>query len=215
MERQSASTRIGLVATDPLRVLGLKTILTEWAGERQAEVVELSGPGALKGAELSLAVIDASCTEHLFELLASFRRSRPRLKVIVVGLKSEPEFIEQVIGLGAKGYLTHSATETEIRMALNVVTDGSVWAPRKVMARLLEGSARREMESAVREPNITERELEVLKLLATGQTNRGIATALGIDEGTVKAHIGRLMRKVGVENRTALTVQAVRLKLTA
>jgi DNA-binding NarL/FixJ family response regulator len=55
-------------------------------------------------------------------------------------------------------------------------------------------------------PRFTARERQVLSLLREGQPNREIADALGIDRGTVKAHIGRLLRKVGVSNRTALTV---------
>jgi DNA-binding NarL/FixJ family response regulator len=55
-------------------------------------------------------------------------------------------------------------------------------------------------------PKFTTREIQILNLLRAGQPNREIALALGIDEGTVKAHIGRLMRKVGVNNRIALTV---------
>ena len=64
-------------------------------------------------------------------------------------------------------------------------------------------------KDAVGEPRFTEREGQVLRLLVAGSPNREIASALGIDEATVKAHVGRLMRKVGVTNRIALTMQAV------
>jgi DNA-binding NarL/FixJ family response regulator len=55
-------------------------------------------------------------------------------------------------------------------------------------------------------PQFTARERQVLRLLRAGKSNREIAASLSIDPGTVKAHIGRLMRKVGVSNRTALTM---------
>jgi DNA-binding NarL/FixJ family response regulator len=90
-------------------------------------------------------------------------------------------------------------------MAIETVRDGSVWAPRKVLSRLLD-SNRNAARSPVAFPRFTAREVEILGLLRAGQPNREIALALGIDEGTVKAHIGRLMRKVGVSNRIALTV---------
>jgi DNA-binding NarL/FixJ family response regulator len=159
-------------------------------------------------------MIDAACTDHLFELLETFRRSRPHLKLIVIGLDDSQEYIARVIGAGAKGYLAHTAKENEIRMALDIVTDGSVWAPRKVLARLLE-SSRGEASLSSGEPRFTERESQVLKLLVAGRPNREIAAALGIDAATVKAHVGRLMRKVGVENRIALTMQAVNRNLVA
>ena len=86
-----------------------------------------------------------------------------------------------------------------------MVRDGSVWAPRRVLSRLLDRQ-RAAARSPANPPRFTPRELQVLNLLRAGQPNRAIALALGIDEGTVKAHIGRLMRKVGVNNRIALTV---------
>jgi DNA-binding NarL/FixJ family response regulator len=194
--------RIGVVATDPLRVLGLKAIFDE---AMQIEIVHLSVPGALDDVTLSLVLIDAECTDHLFELMATFRQVRPQLRLIVLGNETSPEYVQRVIGAGAKGYLSLAAKESEIRMAIEMVRDGSVWAPRKVLSRLLDrqpGGTRATTER----PKFTSRELEVLKLLREGQPNREIALSLGIDEGTVKAHIGRLMRKVGVSNRIALTV---------
>ncbi len=194
--------RIGVVATDPLRVLGLKAIFDE---VMQIEIVHLSVPGALDDVNVSLVLIDAECTDHLFELVATFRQVRPQLRLIVLGNETAPEYVQRVIGAGAKGYLTLTAKESEIRMAIEMVRDGSVWAPRKVLSRLLDRQPGGTRSLAAR-PKFTARELEVLKLLREGQPNRDIALSLGIDEGTVKAHIGRLMRKVGVSNRIALTV---------
>src|SRR6202042_1545284 len=98
-----------------------------------------------------------------------------------------------------------TARESDIRMAIEMVRDGSVWAPRKVLSSLLDNQ-RNTHKSPATAPHFTNRERQVLNLLRAGQPNREIALALGIDEGTVKAHIGRLMRKVGVNNRIALTV---------
>lgn len=192
--------RIGLVATDPLRVLGLRAIFSE--GE-PLEVVHLSVPGALKDASVSLVLIDAQCTDHLLELISTFRKVRPQVKLIVLGTDTDQEYIQRIIGAGAKGYLCLTAKEDDIRMAIDMVRDGSVWAPRKVLSRLLD---RQPGRSQAEQPRFTEREVQVLRLLRAGQPNREIAQQLGIDEGTVKAHLGRLMRKVGVNNRIALTV---------
>jgi len=202
--------RLGLVATDPLRILGLQTIFSQAeAGGAPVEIVLLSVPGALDASGVSLILIDAACTDHIFELLATFRRTRPHLRLIVLGLEEDHEYIQRIIGAGAKGYLAHTATEREVRLAIEIVQDGSVWAPRKVLAKLLEESSEAERGSAAKEPKFTERERQVLRLLVAGHPNRAIAEELGIDLITVKAHVGRLMRKVGVENRIALSVQAV------
>jgi DNA-binding NarL/FixJ family response regulator len=209
--KQEAPFRIGLIATDPLRVMGLQTIIAEGGS---AEVTSVVDPGALDASGVSLILIDAACTDHLFELLETFRRSRPHLRLIVIGLEEDHEHIQKVIGAGAKGYLSHTARENEIRLAIEIVRDGSVWAPRKVLARLLEASAS-VRRNAAPEPKFTERETQVLQLLVAGRPNRDIAEALGIDAATVKAHVGRLMRKMGVENRIALSVQAVNRNLVA
>ncbi len=203
--------RIGLVATDPLRTLGLQAIL---AADDGLELVPLSVPGNSDMAGFELVVIDAGCTDHLFELLAGFRQRYPRLKIIVMGMETEHGYIQRVIGAGAKGYLTHLAKESEIRMALEIVLDGSVWAPRKVLANLIDSARPVTAKKAVDEvPKITAREAEVLSLLVAGRPNREIARELRIDEGTVKAHVGRLMRKMGVENRIALTMLVVERNL--
>jgi DNA-binding NarL/FixJ family response regulator len=202
--------RLGLVATDPLRILGLQTILSQAGAEgRPVEIVPLSVPGALDASGVSLILIDSACTDHIFELLATFRRARPHLRLIVLGLQEDHDYIQRIIGAGAKGYLAHTAKESEVRLAIEIVQDGSAWAPRKVLAQLLEMSADATREAAAKEPKFTEREAQVLRLLVAGHPNRVIAEELGIDLMTVKAHVGRLMRKVGVENRIALSVQAV------
>jgi DNA-binding NarL/FixJ family response regulator len=205
--KSEGQLRIGVIATDPLRIFGLQAM---FAAEGP-EIIPLSVPGALDASGVSLILVDASCTDHLFELLGAFHRSRPRLKVIVIGTQDDHEYIQQVIGAGAKGYLTHNAKENEIRLAIEIVQDDSVWAPRKVLARLLESP--KAASAAAKTPRFTEREQQVLRLLVTGSPNREIAEALGIDSVTVKAHVGRIMRKVGVENRISLTVETLKRNL--
>ena len=209
--------KLGLVATDPLRILGLQTIFSE-EGVKGApvEIIPLSVPGALDASGVSLILVDAACTDHIFELLATFRRTRPHLRLIVLGLEEDHEYIQRIIGAGAKGYLAHTAKPGEVRLAIEIVQDGSAWAPRKVLANLLDlssMSSAEERRAVVEEPKFTERESEVLRLLVEGHPNRVIAGELGIDLATVKKHVGALMRKVGVKNRIALSVQVVNRRL--
>jgi DNA-binding NarL/FixJ family response regulator len=214
-KKSQGPLKLGLVATDPLRILGLQTIFSE-DGVKGApvEIIPLSVPGALDASGVSLILIDAACTDHIFELLATFRRTRPHLRLIVLGLEEDHEYIQRIIGAGAKGYLAHTAKPSEVRLAIEIVQDGSAWAPRKVLANLLDlSSAEERRAAAVDEPKFTEREAEVLRLLVEGHPNRVIAGELGIDLATVKKHVGALMRKVGVKNRIALSVQVVNRKL--
>jgi DNA-binding NarL/FixJ family response regulator len=196
--------QIGLVSSDSLRIAGLQSIFAE---NSRVDVVPLSFSGALRTRVLNVVLVDSSSTDYLFELLATFRRTRPTLKLIVLGEVASFEYIQRIIGAGAKGFLTHTASVEELTMALHVVQDGSLWAPRKVLARLLE--ARNASRPPVGSPNgakLTARENQVVGLLVAGKSNREIGEALGIDAGTVKAHMGRIMRKTGVGNRIELTM---------
>jgi DNA-binding NarL/FixJ family response regulator len=214
-QKKQEPLKLGLVATDPLRILGLQTIFAE-NGVKGApvEIVPLSVPGALDASGVSLILIDSACTDHIFELLAAFRRARPHLRLIVLGLEEDHGYIQRIIGAGAKGYLAHTAKGNEVLLAIEIVQDGSAWAPRKVLAKLLElSSAEERRTGAVNDPKFTKREAQVVKLLVDGHPNRIIAEELGIDLATVKKHVGTLMRKVGVKNRIALSVQVVNRKL--
>jgi DNA-binding NarL/FixJ family response regulator len=213
--KSQGSLKLGLVATDPLRILGLQEIFAERGIKGvPVEIVPLSVPGALDASGVSMILVDSACTDHIFELLAAFRRARPHLRLIVLGLEEDHEHIQRIIGAGAKGYLAHTSRADEVRLAIEIVQDGSAWAPRKVLAKLLELSSAEETRvSTTSEPKFTKREAQVLKLLVEGHPNRVIGEELGIDLATVKKHVGTLMRKVGVKNRIALSVQVVNRKL--
>ncbi len=214
-QKSQGPLKLGLVATDPLRILGLQEIFSEGAVKGgPVEIVPLSVPGALDASGVSLILIDAACTDHIFELLATFRRTRPHLRLIVLGLEEDHAYIQRIIGAGAKGYLAHTAKGSEVRLAIEIVQDGSAWAPRKVLANLLDLSSTEERRGeSASEPKFTMREAQVLRLLVDGQPNRMIAEELGIDLATVKKHVGTLMRKVGVKNRISLSVEAMNRKL--
>ena len=205
-----APARIGLVASDPLRLVGMEAILADLPG-MQAVPLELEQIGST--GDLAVLMLEArSGGDALPELIARLRREHPQLRIVVVGEGLDPLLIEQVIGAGAKGYLAETASEAEIRMALEVVLDGSVWAPRKVLAKLLEGGSASTSSTPAGDSivkRMTAREREVLELLMDGRSNRAIAEALGIDEATVKAHLGRMLRKTGAHNRVELTLRAI------
>lgn len=193
------------MCSDPLRAEGLRVIL-----ESVCELVPLTAHETLHASDLALALIDTR-EEDLLTMLAAFRRARPALRLIVLGTRNDPAYIQRVVGSGAKGYVLHTATEQEIMMAVDVVADGSIWAPRKVLASLIDtystGSPR---PPAVQ---LTEREREVVDLLIAGRANSEISKTLGIELKTVKAHVGHLLKKFGVPNRVALTVRALEMQM--
>ena len=207
---QAALPRLGLVATDELRIGGLRSVLEDG---QDFEIVLLSTPKRMSAIELDVVLVDWGATEHLLELLRTFRQARPQTRLIVMGPTVDLHEIERVIDAGAKGYLSYQAGAEEVKMAIAVVRDGSIWAPRKVLARLLEAARSKANLKPEIEIRWTPRETEVLRLLMQGHSNREIGAGLGVSEVTVKAHIGRLMRKAGVLNRTALSMRVASLRV--
>jgi DNA-binding NarL/FixJ family response regulator len=197
--------RVGVLSSDPLRVEGLRALLSD-----TCELLPLTAPDTLREGDLSMVLIDTR-EEDLFPMMAAFRRARPGLRLIVLGSRTDPSFIQRVVAGGAKGYLQYTASPREIVMAVDVVADGSIWAPRKVLASLIDTIAPDEPRPP--EIKLTPREREVIDLLIDGRANREIATTLGVETKTVKSHVGRLLQKFGVANRVALTVRAIEMQI--
>lgn len=197
--------RIGVVCADPLRVEGLRVVL-----EPRCDLLPLTAPDTLREQDLAMVVIDTR-EDHLPAMMAAFRRARPGLRLIVLGSRNDPAYIQRIVGSGAKGYLVYTASPREILMAVEVVADGSIWAPRKVLASLIDTYSNADPRPpAIR---LTPREQEVIDLLIAGRANREIAATLGMELKTVKTHVGRLLQKFGVPNRVALTVRAIEMQV--
>lgn len=198
---ERSAVRIGMLSPDPLRLSGTQAVLGEWI-----EVVALSATETLRHPEIDLILIYEPTLELLLEMLVAFRRARPGLRLIVLGDVVSEETIERIIAGGAKGYVAHTATAEELQLAVEVVLDGSVWAPRRVLARLVDT---RPTNEKTRDLVFTPRERQVLSLLAAGYTNRDTAQHLGVKLDTVKSQVARLLRKVNVRNRVELAMFAV------
>lgn len=197
---------IGLIDFEPLRVAGFESV---FEGDAHVTVVATDLPGALADAELQVVLLGLHHPSESFELLARLKAARPKLKLIVMGSESDDETIISAIGAGAKGYIEVTATPEQVRQCIEVVESGSIWAPRRVLSAFVDRMLHSSEKPVLRHGfKFTERERAVLKLLVAACSNREIAEALGIEERTVKAYVARLMRKVGVENRIALSIHA-------
>ena len=198
--------RIAVVAIDPLRLVGFRALFDSESGFElvPASLLELAG---LQEAELAL--LGSRNIHNLFDLMASLKATRPNLRIIVTGSGDE-EIVLKAIVAGAKGYVDDAASPAEFVQAVRVVSQGSLWAPRRVFSMLIERvSSTPARALPASRATFTDRQKEVLALLVAGRSNREIGSALGIGERTAKAHVSKLMGKVGVQNRTALTVLAL------
>lgn len=196
---------IGLVNFEPLRITGLRSILE---AEPQISVRVVEVEEVLADPSIGLVLFGLSQPPS-FERMSGLRANRPDLKLIVVGSLGDDETIIDAIAVGAKGYVDETAKPELLLQSIEIVLSGSIWAPRRVLSlfvdRMLQFSTK-----PVRRHNLhfTEREQQVLRLLVAARSNREIAATLGIEERTVKAYIKKLMSKVGVDNRIALSLHA-------
>ena len=198
--------RIALVENDPLRVVGFRALFESESG---FELVSASLPDIVGLHSIDLVLVSSCSVQKLFDLMASLKTTRPDLRIIVTGSGDE-ETILQAIVAGAKGYVHEAASLAEFVQAVRVVSQGSVWVPRRVLSMFIErvSSALGRIFPAGR-VTFTDREKEVLELLVAGRSNKEIGSPLGIQERTVKAHVAKLLRKVGVLNRIELSVHAI------
>ena len=124
----------------------------------------------------------------------------------MIGTDADETYIECVIAAGAQGFLSATASVEEFRLAIDLVRDGYLWADREVLSRIIGKHGRGRaayVQPGPADVQLTPREADVLRLLLDGHGNREIARTLGIDAGTVKTHLTRIMRKAGVVNRSS------------
>jgi DNA-binding NarL/FixJ family response regulator len=199
--------RIAVVESDPLRFVGFRALFDN---EPDFELISASLAEISVIQNIDLVLLGNRNGQNLFDVMASLKATRPDLRIIVTGSGIDEETILKAIAAGAKGYVDEAASPAEFVQAIRVVNDGSVWAPRRVLSMFIErvSSAPGRIFPAGR-VSFTDREKEVLEMLVAGRSNKEIGAALGIEERTVKAHVAKLMRKVGVQNRIALSVHAI------
>ncbi|MGD0859163.1 MAG: response regulator transcription factor [Terracidiphilus sp.] len=155
-------------------------------------------------------VVDLHSFSGGLEVLEDIRRARPALKLIVIGPEGNDELVLDSIIAGARAYLELTAGPETVRSAIEVVTSGSIWAPRRLLSKLIDRLLKVPDSSLTNgNPHLTDRERQVLDLILQARSNREIARHLGIEERTVKAHVGRLMRKAGADNRIELSMRVL------
>jgi DNA-binding NarL/FixJ family response regulator len=210
--RNLAPVYIGLVSDEPIRLEGLVSIFDQPAGDGCAPLLPITGTLAemLARPTLEYLVVDVHEAPNGLVILDSIRRARPALRLIVIGPEGNDELVMESIIAGARAYLDPTADTGMVREAIQVVTSGSIWAPRRLLSKLIDRLLKVPDSSLPSgTPHLTDREKEVLELILLARSNREIARQLGIEERTVKAHVGRLMRKTGADNRIELTMRAL------
>lgn len=146
------------------------------------------------------------------EATETIRSRNPATEVLVLTTFDDDELIWGAIRAGAKGYLLKDAPPDALFNAIRKVAAGETLIPPEILSRLTE-VIRQGGPAVETEEQLTDREREILHLIARGLSNKEIAAALFISDNTVKTHISNLFEKLGVNDRTQAVTTALRLGL--
>jgi len=209
--------RILIVDDHALVRRGLYYVVKE--GFPDADVVEAESSAAAldvlrttKAFDLALVDVRMPDLDGL-ELLRVVKGEWPDVPVIMLSTYENAPYVKRALADGAAGYLLKDATPEDLSQAINVAMSGSgnVLSPR-VIQNLFEDQESSNASNGRRsEYSLTQREHDILALLAEGRSNREIAGALYLSEKTVKAHLAAIFRKLGVTNRTQAAMMAVQM----
>ena len=175
-----------------------------------AEALELMQSSSMDVALVDVRMPDSDGLELLHEIKAQW----PDVPVLMLTSFDHAHYVRRALAEGAAGYMLKDATPEDLEQAIKVALSGggNVLSP-KVIQNLfdaMDGTVSANGEASHRPTSaLTQRENDILSLLAEGKSNRDISRALYLSEKTVKAHLAAIFRKLGVSNRTQAAMAAV------
>ncbi|MBI4443253.1 MAG: response regulator transcription factor [Acidobacteria bacterium] len=208
---------IHILLADDHRIVrqGLRRILEE---HPQMEVVAEASDGR-EAVQLAMekkpdvVVMDIAMPQlNGMEAARQILRRLPATKILVLSMYSDESYVVQVLEAGAKGYLLKDSADAELVEAVQAVSNGKSFFSPLISRILLDEYVRQLQEKKVtdRYELLTEREREILQLIAEGKTSREIAELLNISVSTVDTHRGHIMEKLDLHNPYEVVLYAVR-----
>jgi two-component system response regulator NreC len=208
--------RIRVLIVDDHAVVrtGLRLLLEQ---EADIEPVGEAGTGreaifqarALKPDVLLMDVVMPDQTG--LEALPTLIHENPEAKVLLLSMQDDPRYVREAFSSGATGYVLKEAADTEVVAAIREVAKGGRYVSPELGARLLAADA--EAERRAEADPLSDREREVLRLLALGHTNQEIAEQLYISVRTAETHRAHIMQKLRLQNRAELVRYALDQRL--
>lgn len=147
------------------------------------------------------------------EVLEYIKQNKIPVKVLILTVHNEVEYLLKVVDIGIDGYLLKDSSYDELKEAIDVVISGNTYIQPSLLPALNESMEDYALDKEKIEW-LTKRELDVLRLISEGCSNKKISDELTISERTVKNHISHIFRKIDVEDRTQAAVFAIRNKIS-
>ncbi len=196
---------------------GIKSLLTE---DEEIQIIaeasncnELFNQLKIQSPDILLMDISLPCKSGI-ELSREVLEVYPEVKVIMLSMYTDEEFVLKALKAGAKGYLPKNTTKREIREAIKTIFKGEEYFNETVKNILLKNFVKNVSQpDDSTEKKLSERELEVLKLYATGMSNKEIADTLFISIRTVESHKNHVMQKLKLKSTVDLIKYAIKNKI--
>ena len=147
------------------------------------------------------------------EVLEYIKQNKIPVKVLILTVHNEVEYLLKAVDIGIDGYLLKDSSYDELKEAIDVVISGNTYIQPSLLPALNESMEDYALDKEKIEC-LTNRELDVLRLISEGCSNKKISDELTISERTVKNHISHIFRKIDVEDRTQAAVFAIRNKIS-
>ena len=147
------------------------------------------------------------------EALKRIKAEVPEMRVVMLSVSDEDADLFDAMRSGAQGFIHKSLNADEFIDMLEGLKRGEAVITRKTAARLIEGFADLSRQQPESPEGLTQREVELLKLVAEGLSNKAIAQTLSVSENTIKYHMKNVLQKLGVQNRTEAAAYAIRAGL--
>ena len=147
------------------------------------------------------------------EVLEYIKQNKIPVKVLILTVHNEVEYLLKAVDIGIDGYLLKDSSYDELKEAIDVVISGNTYIQPSLLPALNESMEDYALDKEKIEC-LTKRELDVLRLISEGCSNKKISDELTISERTVKNHISHIFRKIDVEDRTHAAVFAIRNKIS-
>ncbi len=141
------------------------------------------------------------------DVLPQLLHEHPEMKVLILSMQDDPQYVKQAFSAGASGYILKEAADTEVVAAIRDVAAGNSYVHPALGARLV--AAETEAAKRAEEDPLSEREREVLRLLALGHTNQEISSQLYISVRTAETHRAHIMQKLRLTSRAELVRYAL------
>lgn len=194
---------------------GLKQVLEL---EKDFSVVAEAGSGddalnLTRDLKPDVVVLDVSMPGGGLEACARIKQALPQVGVVILTMHEDQEYLMRALKSGANSYLVKDVDSANLAEAIRAARDGRPYLHPKLAGLALMEVARgpeRQSGRGAGDPGLTDREVEVLRLVGQGASNREIAASLFISEKTAKNHLTHIFEKLGVSDRTQAALYAVR-----